>query len=189
MGVSLVLRSASLLHVPTREPRSSTPWWKKYVVQRMSNVSDHLKSLRKLLATAPGSKVWRQLVGVAASAEGLAPTRTSSGGSAVIIGLPSPTFPDHQIILTFCNWYGHFVPPMGGGCSFQVERVVLKLHKGPGAPVPGCKVGELPKTLEYDRNNDEDNNQICMSVKIRVYFMVINWRPMENCQPGERKWN
>ena len=148
MGVSLVLRSASLLHVPTREPRSSTPWWKKYVVQRMSNVSDHLKSLRKLLATAPGSKVWRQLVGVAASAEGLAPTRTSSGGSAAIIGLPSPTFPDYWIVvLTFWNGNGHFVLPMGGGCSFQVERVVLKLHKGPGAPVSGCKVENCQKHL------------------------------------------
>ena len=57
---------------------------------------------------------------------------------------------------------------MGGGCSFQVERVVLKLHKGPGAPVPGCKVGELSKTLEYDRNIDEDNAQTCMSVKFLV---------------------
>ena len=57
---------------------------------------------------------------------------------------------------------------MGGGCSFQVERVVLKLHKGPGAPVPRCKVEELSKTLEYDRNNDEDNDQICMSVKVMV---------------------
>ena len=60
------------------------------------------------------------------------------------------------------------MPPMGGGCSLQVEWVVLKLHKGPGAPVPGCKVGELSKTLEYDSNNDEDNNQICMSVKVLV---------------------
>ena len=85
---------------------------------------------------------------MAASAEGLAPTRTSSGGSAVIIGLPSPTFPDDQIVvLTFCDRYDHFVPPMGGGCSFQVERVVLKLHKGPGAPVPGCKVENCQKHL------------------------------------------
>ena len=114
---------------------------------------------------------------MAASAEGLAPTKTSSGGSAVIIGLPSPTFPDDQIVvLTFCNglWYGHFVPPMGGGCSFQVERVVLKLHKGPGAPVPGCKVGELSKTLEYDRNNDEDNDQICTLSKLEsmLWFSI-----------------
>ena len=57
---------------------------------------------------------------------------------------------------------------MGGGCSFQVERVVLKLHKGPGAPVPRCKVGELSKTLEFNRSNDEDNDQICMSVKVMV---------------------
>ena len=128
-----------------------------------------LDNLRKLLPTAPGSKVWRQLVGVAASAEGLAPTRTSSGGSAAIIGLPSPTFPDYWIVvLTFWNGNGHFVLPMGGGCSFQVERVVLKLHKGPGAPVPRCKVGELSKTLEYDSHNDEDNDQICMSVKVMV---------------------
>ena len=106
------------------------------------------KNLRKLLPTAPGSKVWRQLVGVAASAEGLAPTRTSSGGNAVIIGLPSPTFPDDQIVvLTFCNGYDLFVPPIGGGCSFQVERVVLKLHKGPGAPVPGCRVENCQKHL------------------------------------------
>ena len=58
-----------------------------------------LENLRKLLHTAPGSKVCRQLVGVAASAEGLAPTRTRSGGSAAIIGLPSPTFPDDQIVV------------------------------------------------------------------------------------------
>ena len=29
-------------------------------------------------------------------------------------------------------------------------------------------VGELSKTLEYDHNNDEDNDQICMSVKVMV---------------------
>ena len=107
---------------------------------------------------------------MAASAEGLAPTRTSSGGSAAIIGLPSPTFPDDQIVvLTFCDRYDHFVPPMGGGCSFQVERVVLKLHKGPGAPV-----GELSKTLEYDRNNDEDNDQICTLSKLEsmLWFSI-----------------
>ena len=111
---------------------------------------------------------------MAASAEGLAPTRTSSGGSAAIIGLPSPTFPDDQIVvLTFCDRYDHFVPPMGGGCSFQVERVVLKLHKGPGAPVPGCKVENCQKHLNMTATMTRTiTKYVCLS---KSYGLSMLW--------------
>ena len=91
-----------------------------------------LENLRKLLPTAPGSKVWRQLVGVAASAEGLAPTRTSSGGIAAIIGLPSPTFPDDWIVvLTFCKGEWSFCATYGGWMLLPSAEGRIETPQGP----------------------------------------------------------